>query len=365
MNTITFNSSISTSDNLSLTLSDKSKNLQRFVLFCPKKAVIENIMKLTPNERIILAAIQLNADSSLAEIRKASGCREHQIRYCIEKYKSKDIILKRPVINWSLLGYTEYSIILSLTYKNARARSSFRDFLISSKLTGDVSEVGGNYDFLIATLVRNVRELHDFFLDIANLTGVRVIEKRVAARIVNTSFRRKHLAITAGQENEITIEHRKEPIKVDAIDEKIIYGLVSEAYDSIRELARKLELPHSTVDQRLKYLKSCDVLVGFVYGMHFEKMGLRMFRLLITAPNPTALFSKSLCKWAAKHKQVIGIIQTVGAWDYEINVEVNLPGDIKSITQELFEEFSSSLDRINCLSAFAYPKVTSSRPIVR
>ena len=153
-------------------------------------------MRLTEQERKILAAAHLNAEDPVKELSRASGCREHQIRYCLQKFIDANTIERRPVIDLSKLGYTEFNICISVTHQSSAAREKFRTFVVNSMDTGDVIGVGGSWDYFIEVCVRDVSRLHQFLREASSIPGTKIIEKQLAARVATSLMRRTYLAKT-------------------------------------------------------------------------------------------------------------------------------------------------------------------------
>ena len=64
-------------------------------------------MKLDNKERKILAAIELKANQSVAELSKTLGQRPHNVRYQLQRLVESGLLTYRPVINLRSCGYKE------------------------------------------------------------------------------------------------------------------------------------------------------------------------------------------------------------------------------------------------------------------
>jgi hypothetical protein len=69
-------------------------------------------------------------------------------------------------------------------------------------------------------------------------------------------------------------------------------------------------------------------------------------------------FKRSLFDFCAKHQNVNFLIEYLGAWDYEIGVEVENAKDILTITEQVYASFAEMLNTVKVLQVFDYPKVS-------
>lgn len=63
-------------------------------------------------------------------------------------------------------------------------------------------------------------------------------------------------------------------------------------------------------------------------------------------------------KFCLGHHNVNFLIEYLGAWDYEVGVEVENAKDILTITEQFYSRFGDVLNTIKVLQVFDYPKVS-------
>ena len=71
------------------------------------------------------------------------------------------------------------------------------------------------------------------------------------------------------------------------------------------------------------------------------------------------MLSEMLYAFAKHHPNVLRFMETMGAWDYEMEVEVPFAEDITGIVKELHTRFGSELQGIQLLQIFRHLKYSS------
>ncbi len=117
-------------------------------------------------------------------------------------------------------------------------------------------------------------------------------------------------------------------------------------FQSRRELARKLGMPHSTLDSRLEKLRKAGVFRGCIYLRNTRLMGTSEFKLLVSVANRTSKLRDALRGFAKSQPNVITFVELMGDWDFELGVEVEHPADISAVCDVLRRTFSTELSRV-------------------
>ncbi|MFZ2455912.1 MAG: winged helix-turn-helix transcriptional regulator [Candidatus Altiarchaeia archaeon] len=132
-------------------------------------------------------------------------------------------------------------------------------------------------------------------------------------------------------------------MKIDKLDLEIIKNLQDDARLSFRQLAKKLNIPHTTVFTRAERLVKKGVINKFAAVMHPHELGLQTGYVIINAP-PSE--SKNIAKKLASYSEVQDVFRT---FDGKVisRVVVSNKGNNTG-----FEEFLTKLDNCNFT---AYP----------
>jgi hypothetical protein len=90
------------------------------------------MIRLSTSQRRVLAAIQLNASSSVTTISKQTQLREHTVRYIMKGFEHSGVIQKRPMTDVHAIGLTQYSIFCTPCFDSEQSQRRLLKHLIES-----------------------------------------------------------------------------------------------------------------------------------------------------------------------------------------------------------------------------------------
>lgn len=317
-----------------------------------------DILRLDEKERRILSAVQLQAHASLPELSQQIGIRQHVIHYYLRQLREHGVIHPRPMTDVHRMGFTQYSVFLTPHFENMRAKSSLLRFLIQSEFTSDIFELGGDYQYGFVLTVVDLEEVYQFLNRLSQLPGVALVDKSISIRISTTLFRRVYLGPYKGGPKHITYRRSSERVSLDPVDHAILRGMHQMPDASFRELARTLEMPHSTVAKRIRAMEESGAILGYVYGISSHRYGMEAYRLIVHTKGFDYNAWEQLFHFSMKHPQILCLFQCIGSWDYEFEVEVEDRTLVAGIVQEIREFLGASVISIRTLPLFAFPKST-------
>ena len=118
-------------------------------------------MKLSEKEGLILCAIENRANASLASIARLTGIKEHAVRYHLQYLVEKGVILNRaPVIDTSLLGFSDFSVYLALASQSQDKLQNLLEAIARAHGVTWLAEIGGEFQYGLQFSVRSVRDIH-------------------------------------------------------------------------------------------------------------------------------------------------------------------------------------------------------------
>ena len=327
-------------------------------------------MKLNEKDLVVLAAVNFKADAPLTEIAKTTGLRVHTIRHSLDKLLAQKVLIPFPFINVYALGYTVYSIFISISPQGATSRKKIVEYLVKDSRTSWVAELGGDYTLVTSVVVRSVVELSRFNEELsARFPGI-LAERAVLPHVAGTIYQPKY--VSADIDRTLVVpwgETKGMPqLSLDELDKKILSATVHNPASSRRELSRVLGLPFSTVDYRLKKLKENGVLSHFIYLTNPSAFGMMNFKLLVSTTGVTAAFREKFEAVCQEHPLITTLVHTAGDWDFELNVEPHNSTMISEVVDSLHQKFSTTLRKIQILSILnelkfaAYPFLDEASP---
>ncbi len=309
-------------------------------------------MKLTSKEKDIISCIELRAKLEVDQIRKETGYRDHSIRYCLKRLTDREVISVVPVINVLSMGYTMHNIYFSLSSESKNLKNKIVQALQNAPEVLWIAEFGGDYQFVIGICVRHFMRMSSFLQELAERFGNVFFEKSVASQFAAYFMPRRYLTSKKFKTEPLPIFHECERVKVDDLDKKILSALSTQGHVSHRQIALKLGMPLSSFELRIKRLEKEKVIMGYVLGFNASLAGMQDYKFLIYGKGINVQLGRKIFAFAKEHRNVTLFVQTFGAWDFELNVEVQSAEDVVRVRQELYEYCGNDILSVKVLPKF-------------
>lgn len=100
------------------------------------------------------------------------------------------------------------------------------------------------------------------------------------------------------------------------LEKKIIKTLREDSRISIRELARKLNAPHSTVYEKLRRLEREGIIRSYTIIVDYKKLGYTVTALILV--NVEGSMIVDVENWLAKEPNVLAVYDITGEYDIAI-----------------------------------------------
>lgn len=315
-------------------------------------------MRLSPKEKHIIAAAHLDAESSAEQIAARAGCKAHSVRYTMDKLRKLELLKHHPFINLFSIGYFQFTIFFSLSAESHGRTEALLKHLLTAQEVSWLGRLGGDYQYGFSICGRSVADVPRFMHSVCDIFGNVFHEKTISVLVSLTHFQMKYLAKKTSEKESITLADTGVRTTLDAVDHRILTALETEKYDSHRDLAARLAMPPSTFEYRLRRLRENRVLEGFTYLCDTSRLGISMYLLLLSLKSVNDRLKTKLFEFCKQRQEVNFLIEYIGAWDYEVGVEVEDPRDIINVTSALYSAFGMDLNTIRVFQVFDYPKVS-------
>ncbi len=316
-------------------------------------------MKLSSRDKEILAVAHLRASASPKELAHDLGLREHTVRDALNRLEQEGVITPRTMVDVHLLGFTQFSAFFSAIHHQRENQVNLQKLILESEHTSDVFGLGGDYQYGAVITVEDITDAQNFLERISNSSGIEIIEKSLALRTSTTIYQRNYLNNVSTNRESITYKKTNKRLRIDADDHRIIAALNAIQHTSLRDLAKKLEMPHSTLTNKYKKLEEAGVIIGSVYGMSCAALGAQSFRLLVYTKGFDFAAEQDLHRYALSNPNVLCLFQMMGSWDYELEVEVYEARDTFELVQDLYEVLKERVLTIKTIPILSFPKSSS------
>jgi DNA-binding Lrp family transcriptional regulator len=314
-------------------------------------------MKLSPAQAKIIVAAQLDADNPLAKLRSRTGLKEHTIRYTLERAREQGIIERRYFINLCRLGYLQHEVFFSLTSEQVGMRDALLTEFKASDRISWIGRLGGDYQYGINICSRDITQVVSFFDELSKTYGRAFVEKNLSLRVGLTFFGNRYLAPSLKPLAPLRYHSSIEAVEIDVTDHKILSALTSRCPVSGHELARILGMPQSTVDYRLKRLKSSGVIVGSYYNFRGEHVGILSFLCLMSTKGLGSAFRDKALAFCNSHPEIVVLVESIGSWDFEFVIDAFSAEEAMRTSEQILDFFGRDINWLKMIPLFSYPKV--------
>lgn len=300
---------------------------------------------LTQKERAVLTKVQLRADVSTTEIRKRTGFRSETIRQCLKSMCERGVAWKTIIVDLERLGLRYCKI-----YFEQRPLEKIDLESPSLSRFSWISEYTGPFEFGIGGHLRNIASVGQLISHAAETFSLQRIPRTYSIVLSQSLFGRRDISHDKPSQEFIGFPRyaSEEPdvVELDELD-KLLLMKMSQRDWSIRSLAMELKIPHSTATFRLRRLQSRGVLRGFVYLSEGGDVIWSKFLLQVTSPS-IDLYDR-LFDFCRNSRYATYIAETLGGWDYEINVVAPTMAEYRAFSAELQATFGTEIISIKSL----------------
>ena len=312
---------------------------------------------LSAKGRDILKVIQLQADAPFRFMRKALGVRDHAIAYHVGRAMEIGLARRRCFLNLSRLGLHYYEVCLALAATDKKVRTTLVRQLCSSPRISWLGRLGGDFHYAFTMVGTSSSEVQDFLFELFSAFKGIFFEKALALRVSFSFFGNKYLSRKPSLREVLTYSPAAASLTIDAVDRRILKALTETGETSAPALARQIGIPPSTAAYRIRRLTQEGVIVGHYLELQAPRLGQQSLLLLMCTKGFSREFRDALYRYCLAAPRVTMFAQSIGAWDFEIGVDIEEPGHITAVLDDLYDQFGQYLNWIKVLPMFEHLKV--------
>jgi len=302
-----------------------------------KKITIPHKMDLLLDDldRKILYHLDLNSRQSTREIAKKVGSNKNTVNFRIHKLIERGVITRFSTnINTAKFGYSNIKVYFQFQDFNEKIEKEFFDYLKSIKRVGWIVRASGRWDALFCFWAKSSFDFHKIFTKILNRFSRYIYHKEIIHNINWFYYNRKWLMKNI---KVFPVLYGEKPgdEKLDDLDKLILKRLIENARIPITTIANEAKTSSQNVLNRIRKLKKRGIITKFSIDLDYPKLGIVFCKTFIYLQNITIERLKELYNYCAQQPKIFALTTTLGAWDLELEFEV-----------ENFEEMMSIMDRI-------------------
>lgn len=307
-------------------------------------------IKLDIKDQKILSELNSNSRQPVSKLAKKLSISKQNVNYRINKLVRTGIIKQfYTLVNFTALGYKPYKIFLRL---NNLAKNEIEKHLEEFKKTEYVVwtvHSDGEYDVIIGLIAKNTehfKQIYLYFLEkyqneILTSDHSTIISAHQSKKVYLSSIKEKPVPTN------FYVDQNK--INVDEIDSKILSLLAPNSKISIINISKSLSLTSEAIRMRIKNLQKKKVILGSSILIDFNKIGYLSYKVLLNLKNKTKKDTDQIIQYLNSHLRILEVINTLGNWDLEIDLEVKSVHEFNEIITQIRTKFKDLILGYNTL----------------
>lgn len=301
--------------------------------------------KLDDLHKRTLANIELNAELPDSELARGLSSSSQKIRRIVDKLSNLKIIKLSPFIDPFVLGYRLINVFFSA---NSGSKASKERTLNSIRNHPQISwgaEIGGKFQFGICVLARSSIEVVKVLEELQLSSPLVLKDREIVEQLSFTMFPGKFLSPKIIGNTSLCRAHTPNIFNADPLDYDILNSLIS-GTESAREIARRLGKPASSIDWRVNRLRDTGVFKGFIYKRISGALGTLEFMVSLSVNRRGTKLRNALYSFCQSDPHVIFFIELLGAWDFELRLEVESVEEATETCEQLKHQFQDSISNL-------------------
>lgn len=296
--------------------------------------------KLDLNDWKILNQLDLDCRQSDAEIGKKVRLSKQVVNYRIKKLMNEGIITSFfPQIDIAKFGYNANKVYLQFRGVTKAREEEMLSHLVKQPNVVWIISCSGKWDLIFGIVSKDVEQFSGILGDFMNKYSQYISSRDITIFNKATIHHRKWLLNQKHEPIYWTIGGKVEENKVDKKDIQIIKILNENARIPIINLAEKVKISSSLAIQRIKKLQKKKIIEAFRISLNREKLGINYCKSFIYYQNKTVEKENKLLNYCYFLPNIVGVSQSIGPWDLELEFEVKNYNEFHKIMKEMKNEF--------------------------
>ncbi|MEM4417226.1 MAG: Lrp/AsnC family transcriptional regulator [Nitrososphaerota archaeon] len=140
-------------------------------------------------------------------------------------------------------------------------------------------------------------------------------------------------------------------VQLDDRDLRILKELADDSSQSITSIADKLKMPRTTVQERIKRLRTLGVITKFTVQLDYSKLGKPVTAfILVSVGMGSNIPQKVLAQEIAKLPDVVEVHIIAGEWDIIVKVRSDSMQTIGSLVVDKLRSMEGVARTVTCVS---------------
>jgi len=311
------------------------------------------VIKLSKKDRSILYQLNINSRQHAAKLAKELKLSKQSVVYRIKNLTDKRIVTQfYTLVNFTALGYKPYKIFLRMNNLNREQIQKFLEGLRKKEYVVWTVHCDGHFDVIIGLIAKNSEHFRGIYLDILDENQEAIISSDHST-IISAHQKKKEYLADKAEKPILNNFYANQPIeKIDKKDSQILSLLAFNSRLSIIDISRKISLTPEGTRIRIKNLEKRNIIMGSSILLDFNKIGFGGYKVLLKLRNKSQEGIKKLISFLLSYPKVLEVINVLGNWDIEFDLEVESINEFNSTITEIRNRFKNLI--LDCETLIKY-----------
>lgn len=297
--------------------------------------------QLSLKQRRILYHLDLDARQSNAEIGKRVGVSKQVVDYQIRQLVKEGFITRfATVVDTYRLGLLKYKVYLSLQNANSSVVKDIITYLVRHRKTEWIATCSGRFDIIAGYLVRNVYEFDEALKEFDERFNQYVAEKQTTNSLGVPHWRKEYLLDDRQPAPVVMQGGTARQTSIEPIEEELTKVLVNNGRMPVTEIARRIKTSARVAQYHLKKLKEQGIILMSRVFLDLNRFGWIYVKAIVTFKNLTKERYASFFTYCDGIRNLTYIINCVGAWDIELDFEIESFNRFHAVMLDLRDKFA-------------------------
>jgi DNA-binding Lrp family transcriptional regulator len=300
--------------------------------------------KLDLKDRKILYHLDFDSRQSFRAIGKKVGLSKDVVTNRVKKLQERGVLTGYyAVVDFAKLGYSLYRIYFSFQNATPELKKEIIDYFINDEYVDDVVSLEGNYDLMVAILVKNYPQAQIFWQNTLKQYG-KYFSKRIFTAFTLEDYYSHRFLLDEKDYRPTRIYQwfdSGKRVEIDDLDYQIIKLIIQNARISTVDIAKTLNSTSAIIHYRLKKLMELDIIIAYRINIDFPKIGYYVYKVDIELNQ----FDKveNILKYIKSNPNFEYICKTIGYVDLEIAFILSSSYQLNQILEDLSSKFPDAI----------------------
>ena len=306
--------------------------------------------KLDARDRKLLYELDKNSRATFARLAHAAKMNKEVARYRVLGYLESELVKPLLLVLLPPLGFLISRFFITFQNVDEEKEREIVDYLMKKRGIIYVASTDGKYDLAFSVCVRDFLELSNLIEEFTDKFSEFIATRDMTFIVRSWFLPRTYLTADEREPVSVAISQPSGEIKkLDHNEVRILKILGEDARTPVVEIARKVGLSEDAVSARIKKLEREKVITQYSIVLDDNQISQRRYKVLINFHSITPDTEKSLYNYCNSHPKIVYVVKTIGAWDFEFDVELTGELELRKILGEIrvrFPELIKSLSHV-------------------